>query len=95
MPSAAEDIIVARDIVLAEYLNLKVHLAHVSTKGAVRLIREAKTRGVKVTCETCPHYFTLTDDACLGFNTLARVNPPLRRPGRCRGDYRRLKRWYN
>ncbi len=80
VPSAAEDIIVGRDIVLAEYLDIKVHLAHISTKGAVRLIREAKARGVKVTCETCPHYFTLTDDACLGFNTLARVNPPLRRP---------------
>lgn len=80
VPSAAEDIMVARDLILAEYLDLPVHLAHISTKGAVEMIRQAKARGVKVTCETCPHYFVLTDDACLGFNTYARVNPPLRRP---------------
>lgn len=80
VPSAAEDIMVARDLILAEYLGLPVHLAHISTKGAVEMIRQAKARGVQVTCETCPHYFVLTDDACLGFNTYARVNPPLRRP---------------
>lgn len=80
VPSAAEDIMVARDIILAEYLDLPVHLAHISTKGAIRMIRRAKADGVKVTAETCPHYFCLTDDACLGFNTYARVNPPLRRP---------------
>ena len=71
---------VARDLILAEYLDLPIHLAHISTHGAVDMIRRAKKRGVKVTCETCPHYFVLTDDACLGFNTYARVNPPLRRP---------------
>ncbi len=80
IPSAAEDIIVARDLILAEYLKLPVHIAHVSTKGAVAMIRQAKSRGVQVTAETCPHYFALTDDACLGFNTYARVNPPLRQP---------------
>ncbi len=80
IPTAAEDIMIARDIILAEYLELPVHICHVSTSSGVELIRQAKARGVKVTCETCPHYFTLTDDACLGFNTLARVNPPLRRP---------------
>lgn len=79
-PSAAEDIMVARDIAVAEYLSLPVHIAHVSTRGAVRMIREAKARGAKVTAETCPQYFVLTDDACLGYNTLARAYPPMRRP---------------
>ena len=78
IPTAAEDIMVARDVILAEYLKLPVHIAHVSTKGAIETIRSAKKRGVKVTCETGPHYFSLTDDACLNFNTLAKVNPPLR-----------------
>jgi len=68
----------SREILLAEYLGVPVHIAHVSTAGSVAMIRSAKARGVKVTCETCPHYFLLTDEACLGFNTLAKVNPPLR-----------------
>jgi dihydroorotase len=55
-----------------------VHIAHISTKGTVELIRQAKKRGVKVTCETCPRYFTLTDEACRGYNTNAKMNPPLR-----------------
>lgn len=75
---AAEDVQTARDIILAETLNTKIHIAHVSTKGAVQLIREAKARGVKVTCETGPHYFILTDDEIKGYNTFAKVNPPLR-----------------
>ena len=79
IPSAAEDIIVARDILLAEYLDLPVHIAHVSTARSVDLIRQAKARGVQVTGETCPHYFVLTDEACLSFSGLYRVNPPLRR----------------
>ncbi|NCC83920.1 MAG: dihydroorotase [Clostridia bacterium] len=79
IPSVAEDIIVARDILIAEYLDLPVHLAHVSTARSISLIREAKARGVKVTAETCPHYFSLTEEACLSFNGLFRVNPPLRR----------------
>jgi len=78
IPTAAEDIMIARDIVLAEYLGLAIHICHVSTKGGVRMIREAKARGVRVTAETCPHYFTLTEDACLGFDTNAKINPPLR-----------------
>ncbi len=78
IPSIAEDIIVARDILLAEYLDCPVHLAHISTARSVQLIREAKARGVKVTAETCPHYWVLTDEACDAYNTLARVNPPLR-----------------
>lgn len=78
IPSAAEEIMVARDLILSEYLKVPVHIAHVSTALSVQLIRDAKKRGVKVTCETCPHYFTLTEAACKGFDTLAKVNPPLR-----------------
>lgn len=78
IPRVAEDIATARDVMLAEYTNSPVHIAHVSTEGAVRVIREAKARGVKVTCETAPHYFTLTDDAVRGYNTNAKMNPPLR-----------------
>ncbi|MDE5896741.1 MAG: dihydroorotase [Clostridia bacterium] len=75
---AAEDIVVAREICLAESLDLPVHICHVSTYSAVQLIREAKARGVKVTAETCPHYFTLTDDVIRGFDTNTKVNPPIR-----------------
>lgn len=78
IPSAAEEIMVARDLILAEYTKIPIHIAHVSTELAVDLIRHAKSRGVNVTCETCPHYFTLTEEACEGFNTFAKVNPPLR-----------------
>ncbi len=78
IPSVAEDIIVARDILLADYLNLPVHIAHVSTARSVDLIRQAKARGIQVTAETCPHYFVLTEEACLSFSGLTRVNPPLR-----------------
>lgn len=78
IPRVAEDIATARDIMLAEYTCTPVHIAHVSTKGSVRIIREAKARGVQVTCETAPHYFTLTDDAVRGYNTNAKMNPPLR-----------------
>ncbi|HHT93232.1 MAG TPA: dihydroorotase [Clostridiaceae bacterium] len=78
IPKAAEEAMVAREIILAEYTGLPVHIAHVSTRLAVHMIRDAKKRGVKVTCETCPHYFTLTDETVYGFNTYAKVNPPLR-----------------
>ena len=78
IPRSAEDVMIARDIVVAETENKKIHIAHVSTRGGVELIREAKKRGVQVTCETCPHYFTLTEKACEGFNTNAKMNPPLR-----------------
>jgi len=74
----AEEAMVARDILLAESLKTKVHIAHVSTRGSVDLVRQAKKRGVKVTCETCPHYFSATDDEILSFNTYAKINPPLR-----------------
>ena len=75
---AAEDILIAREICLAESLSLPVHICHVSTYSGVQLIREAKARGVKVTAETCPHYFTLTDAAIADFDTNTKVNPPLR-----------------
>ena len=78
IPRVAEDIATAREVMLAEYTGTPVHIAHVSTKGAVKIIREAKASGVKVTCETAPHYFTLTDDAVRGYNTNAKMNPPLR-----------------
>ena len=78
IPRVAEDIATARDVMLAEYTRSPIHIAHVSTEGSVRIIREAKLRGVQVTCETAPHYFTLTDDAVRGYNTNAKMNPPLR-----------------
>lgn len=78
IPAPAEEIMVSRDLILAEYLQVPIHIAHVSTALSVDLIRHAKQRGVKVTAETCPHYFSLTEEACSGFNTLAKVNPPLR-----------------
>jgi len=78
IPRIAEDIATARDVMLAEYTCSPIHIAHVSTEGSVRIIREARARGVQVTCETAPHYFTLTDDAVRGYNTNAKMNPPLR-----------------
>ncbi len=75
---AAEEVMVARDIIVAEAIGKAVHIAHVSTRGSVELVRQAKKRGVRVTCETCPHYFTLTEKAVEGFNTNAKMNPPLR-----------------
>ena len=78
IPKAAEEVMVVRDIALAELTGARLHIAHVSSAGSVESIRIAKKRGVKVTCETCPHYFTLTEDAVIGYNTNAKVNPPLR-----------------
>lgn len=75
---AAEEVMASRDILVAESIGGRVHIAHISTKGTVELIRQAKKRGVRVTCETCPHYFALTEEACEGFNTNAKMNPPLR-----------------
>ncbi len=75
---ASEEVMVSRECILAETYNVPVHIAHVSTKGSVETVRQAKKRGVKVTCETCPHYFTLTEEAVEGFNTNAKMNPPLR-----------------
>ena len=78
IPNAAESIIIMRDIALCELTGSCVHIAHVSTKESVRAIRNAKKRGVKVTAETAPHYFTLTENTVKGYNTNAKINPPLR-----------------
>jgi len=75
---AAEEVMVSRDIILAETVGAPLHIAHVSTRGSVELVRRAKIRGVKVTCETAPHYFSATDAWVTGYNTNAKVNPPLR-----------------
>jgi dihydroorotase len=78
-PSVAEDIIVARDVLLAEYCgNRRYHAAHISTAGSVRIMREARSRGQRVSCEVAPHHFLLTDEAVRGYNTNAKMNPPLR-----------------
>ncbi len=80
VPAAAEEIMVARDIVLAELTGGHVHLCHMSTRGSVELIRRAKDKGLRVTAEACPHHFTLTHEAAEGYNTNAKMNPPLREP---------------
>jgi len=77
-PAAAEEIVVARDCLLAELTGTPVHFLHLSTAGAVDLVRAAKARGVRVTAEAAPHHFTLTDGACQSFDPLFKVNPPLR-----------------
>lgn len=78
VPAAAEDVMVSRNLALAELTGARLHLAHLSTVGSVRMVREAKARGIRVTAEACPHHFTLTEEAVRGFNTLAKMNPPLR-----------------
>ncbi|NOR23680.1 MAG: amidohydrolase family protein [Desulforhopalus sp.] len=78
IPVSAESIMVQREIALAELTGARVHIAHVSTEQSIALLRNAKARGVKITAETAPHYFTLTEKAVLGFNTNAKMNPPLR-----------------
>jgi len=78
IPAAAEEIMVARDLLLAEMAGGRIHLCHMSTRGSVELIRRAKERGVQVTAEVTPHHFTLTDHACEGYDTNAKMNPPLR-----------------
>lgn len=77
-PRIAEDIIVARDLLLAEWVGAHYHVAHLSSRGAVRLVHDAKDRGINVTCEVTPHHLLLTDAACLGYDTFCKVNPPLR-----------------
>lgn len=78
IPRAAEDVVIAREICLSESLGVPVHICHVSTYSGVRMIRDAKRAGVKVTAETCPHYFAATDDVITGFDTNTKVNPPIR-----------------
>jgi len=80
IPGAAETVIVGRDIELAHYLKTKIHLAHISLKRSVELIRWAKAQAIGVTAEATPHHFTLTDDMVKSFDTKTKVNPPLRTP---------------
>lgn len=88
IPAAAEETMVYRDIALSALTGGRLHIAHVSTAGTVDIIRQAKKRGVRVTAETCPHYFSLTEEAVKGYNTNAKVNPPLR----TRADVRAVKK---
>jgi dihydroorotase len=78
IPAAAEEIMVARNIILAELTGGHVHLCHMSTRGSVELIRWAKSKGLRVTAEATPHHFTLTHERCEGYDTNAKMNPPLR-----------------
>jgi len=78
IPAAAEDVMVARNLALSELTGARLHLAHISTAGSVRMVREAKSRGIPVTAEACPHHFTLTEELVRGYNTHAKMNPPLR-----------------
>ncbi len=78
IPRLAEDVAVARDIALAEYAGGRLHVCHISTAGAVELVRQAKRRGARVTAEAAPHHFSLTDEAVVGYSTSAKMNPPLR-----------------
>ncbi|HZP81893.1 MAG TPA: amidohydrolase family protein, partial [Chthonomonadaceae bacterium] len=83
MPRVAEDIAVARNILLAKLTGCPLHLLHISTAGTVELLRRAKADGVRVTGEACPHHWVLTDEACANYNTDAKMNPPLRTPEDC------------
>ncbi len=78
IPPIAEELIVARDIMMAEYTGARVHIAHISTAKAVQLVREGKAKGIKVTAEVAPHHFTLTDDSLAEYDTNFKMNPPLR-----------------
>ena len=78
VPAIAEEIIVGRDIAIARYVDAPIHLTHISTAGSIEIIERARKAFRKVTCDTCPHYFTLTDETTLTYDTNAKVNPPLR-----------------
>ncbi|MFH0914723.1 MAG: dihydroorotase, partial [Chloroflexota bacterium] len=78
MPAAAEEVMVARDLALAQLTGARLHIAHVSTTGSVELIRRAKEQGIRVTAEVTPHHLTLTEERVMDYNTDAKVNPPLR-----------------
>lgn len=78
IPKAAEEVMVARDISLCELTGGRLHIAHVSTEGSVNLIRGAKERGLNITAETCPHYFSISDESLISYDTNLKVNPPIR-----------------
>src|SRR5436305_14016435 len=78
IPAASEETLVARDVILARLTNAQVHIAHLSTAGAMEAVRHARANGVNVTCEVTPHHIALTDDAVQSFSTNLKMNPPLR-----------------
>ena len=78
VPTVAEDLLVARDLMLAEFTGGNIHIAHISSGRSVDLVRDAKKKGIPVSAEACPHHFTLTDEAIRSFDTNLRVNPPIR-----------------
>ena len=78
IPSVAEEIMIARDILLTEFTGSRYHVAHLSTSGSVKLVREAKRKGTAISCEVTPHHFTLTDDLVRSYDTNTKMNPPLR-----------------
>lgn len=78
VPAIAEDIAVARDVIIAEYTGAHVHIAHCASKGALEIVRQAKKRGVNVSCEVTVHHLTLTDELCATYDPAAKINPPLR-----------------
>ena len=91
MPRVAEDIAVARNILLSQLTGCRLHLLHISTAGTVELLRQAKAQGIPVTGEACPHHWALTDEACANYNTDAKMNPPLRTPEDCEAVKQGLK----
>jgi len=91
MPSVAEETIISRDIALAQIADARLHIAHVSTAHSVELIRQAKDKGIKVTAEVTPHHLTLTEERIIGYNTNAKVNPPLRTRNDCEALLEGLK----
>jgi dihydroorotase len=78
MPALAEEEMVARNIALSEMAGARLHICHISTRGAVEIVRRARAQGARVTAEACPHHFAITDEAVIGYNTDAKMNPPLR-----------------
>jgi dihydroorotase len=78
IPALSEEILVARDIMLTEFTGGRFHVCHISSKGSVELVRQAKAKGLSITCEVTPHHFTLTDQAVESFDTNTKMNPPLR-----------------
>ena len=78
IPGLAEEVIIARDIMLAESVGCRLHIAHISTARSIEMVRDAKNRGLNITCEVTPHHLILTDEACLTFDTNTKMKPPLR-----------------
>lgn len=78
IPVAAEEVMVARDLILAEMTGSRIHITHVSTRGSVQLVRDAKKRGIRVTCDVTPHHLVLSDESLISYDTNLKVNPPLR-----------------